>query len=83
MSFIGDLFGGGDTAVKPAPLQATPTINDAASESAAAEERARLKKRIGMDKTLLTPAGLGDASYSPSNVQRATALGGGTPDVTK
>lgn len=79
MSFIGDLFGGGSSApapATPAPLQATPTISDAASQSAAIEERARLKNRMGVDRALLTP-GLGDTSYSPANVTRTSALGGG------
>jgi hypothetical protein len=76
MSFIGDLFGGGSQpAAQPAPVQATPRISDAASQSAGMEEAARLKNRTGVDKTILT-SGLGDTSSGSSNVNRTSALGG-------
>jgi hypothetical protein len=75
LSFIGDLFGGGDSkAAAPAPTSAAPTISDAASQSAALEEGARQKNKFGTDKTILT-GGLGDTS-SGSSVNRTTALGG-------
>ena len=76
MSFIGDLFGGGDTpSAAPAPVSAAPRISDAQSESAALEERSRQNKRFGADKTILT-SGLGDTSSGASNINRTSALGG-------
>ena len=76
MSFIGDLFGGGDKpSAAPAPVSAAPRISDAQSESAALEERSRLNKRFGADKTILT-SGLGDTSAGASNINRTSALGG-------
>jgi hypothetical protein len=76
MSFIGDLFGGGkESTPAPAPVSAAPKISDAQSESAALEERSRLNKRFGADKTILT-SGLGDTSSGASNIARTTALGG-------
>lgn len=79
MSFIGDLFGGGDKQSTPAPqpISAAPTISDAAGQSAALEETARQKNRFGVDKTILT-SGLGDTSAGASNINRTTALGGNT-----
>lgn len=77
MSFIGDLFGGSDTPppAAPAPTSAAPRISDAASQTAGMEEAARLARRSGTDKSILT-SGLGDTSASPSNINRTTALGG-------
>jgi hypothetical protein len=76
MSFIGDLFGGGSsTPATPQPTSAAPKISDAASQSAGMEEAARLKSRMGTDKTILT-SGLGDTSAGTSNVNRTSALGG-------
>jgi len=77
VSFIGDLFGGGDksTPAAPAPVSAAPKISDAAGESAALEERSRQNKRFGADKTILT-SGLGDTSAGASNINRTSALGG-------
>lgn len=79
MSFIGDLFGGGDSAPppQPAPVSSAPKISDAASQSAAVEEAARQKNRFGVDKTILT-SGLGDTSSGATNVNRTSALGGNT-----
>lgn len=76
MSFIGDLFGGGDKSTPaPQPTSATPKISDAAGQSAALEEAARVKGKIGTGQTILT-SGLGDTSSGSSNVNRTTALGG-------
>lgn len=76
VSFIGDLFGGGSSSTPaPAPVSAAPKISDAASESAALEERSRANKRFGADKTILT-SGLGDTSAGVSNINRTSALGG-------
>lgn len=78
MSFIGDLFGGGDSAssaATPQPSSAAPRISDAASQSAGMEEAARLKSRKGADASILT-SGLGDTSSGASDVNRTTALGG-------
>lgn len=76
MSFIGDLFGSSSSSTPaPQPTSAAPKISDAASQSAALEQNARLKNRIGVDKTILT-SGLGDTSAGSSNVNRTTALGG-------
>lgn len=78
MSFIGDLFGGGDKpSAAPAPTSAAPTISDAASQSAALEETARQKARKGTADTILT-SGLGDTSAGANNVNRTSALGGNT-----
>ncbi|MCK1367634.1 hypothetical protein [Bradyrhizobium sp. 62] len=78
MSFIGDLFGGGDnSSAAPAPVSSAPKISDAASESAGLEERSRQNAKFGADKTILT-AGLGDTSAGGSNLNRTTALGGNT-----
>ncbi len=74
MSFIGDLFKS-DTPAQPKPTPATPTISDAASQSAGVEEAARLKNRLGPDQTILT-SGLGDTSSGTKNINRTTALGG-------
>lgn len=74
MSFIGDLFGGGDTPA-PKPTPATPTISDAASQTAALEETSRQNRKLGVDKTILT-SGLGDTSAGATNVNRTSALGG-------
>lgn len=91
MSFIGDLFGGGDSGppapvipdstptVAPvaSPVAATPVLSDAASVSAAMEQATRLKKRYGQPDTILT-SGLGDSSSGgAADVTRTTALGGG------
>lgn len=75
MSFIGDLFGGKSStpAAQPTPAPATPTINDAASFSAGREASARLARRMGSDKTILT-SGLGDTGTG--SISRTTALGG-------
>jgi hypothetical protein len=75
MSFIGDLFGSSQPAATPQPTSATPTISDAASQSAGMEEAQRLKNRSGTDQSILT-SGLGDTSASTKNVNRTTALGG-------
>lgn len=76
MSFIGDLFGGGEKSTPaPQPTSAAPTISDAASQSAALEETARQKARKGVADTILT-SGLGDTSAGSSNVNRTSALGG-------
>lgn len=76
MSFVADLFGGGkESTPAPQPVSAAPKISDAQSESAALEERSRLNKRFGSDKTILT-AGLGDTSAGASNINRTSALGG-------
>jgi hypothetical protein len=76
VSFIGDLFGGGEkSSAAPAPVSAAPKISDAASESAALEERSRQNKKFGADKTILT-AGLGDTSAGATNINRTSALGG-------
>jgi hypothetical protein len=75
LSFIGDLFGGGEKSAAPAPVSAAPKISDAAGESAALEERSRMNKKFGADKTILT-AGLGDTSAGASNINRTSALGG-------
>lgn len=79
MSFLANLFGGGDSSsappAQPSSVPATPRISDAASESAGLEEAARLKNRGGVDKTILT-SGLGDTSSGAANVSRTTALGG-------
>lgn len=77
MSFLGDLFGGGDTPPAPTPQAAAPTISDASSQTAAMAESSRLSNRAGTDKTILT-SGLGDTSAGASNVNRTTALGGNT-----
>lgn len=76
MSFIGDLFGGGDSPPPaPQPTSAAPRISDAQSQSAGMEEAARLKARKGTDSTILT-SGLGDTSSGAGNVNRTSALGG-------
>lgn len=78
MSFIGDLFGGGSSSSAPpqaSSVSPTPTISDAASQSASMEEASRLNARRGTDASMLT-SGLGDTSDGPSNVNRTTALGG-------
>jgi hypothetical protein len=77
MSFLGDLFGGGDkpASVAPQPTSAAPRISDAEGQSAALEEASRLKNRGGGDKTILTSA-LGDSSAGASNISRTSALGG-------
>lgn len=75
VSFIGDLFGSKDSTPAPAPVSAAPRISDAASESAALEERSRQNKKFGADKTILT-SGLGDTSSGASNINRTSALGG-------
>lgn len=74
MSFIGDLFGSSAPAT-PAPVQAAPTINDAASQTAAVEADSRQAAKSGTDKAILT-SGLGDSSFGASDVNRTTALGG-------
>ena len=75
MSFIGDLFGGSSSTPAPQPVSAAPTISDAASQSAALEDRSRQNARFGADKTILT-SGLGDTSAGASNINRTSALGG-------
>jgi hypothetical protein len=77
MSFVADLFGGGNSSStpQPTPSSAAPRISDATSVSAGREEAARLKNRSGTDKTILT-SGLGDTSAGPSNINRTSALGG-------
>lgn len=74
MSFIGDLFGK-KAAPTPSPVSATPTISDAASQSAAMAEADRLNNRKGPDQSILT-SGLGDTSAGATNVNRTAALGG-------
>lgn len=81
MSFIGDLFGSGDSKPAPAPVSAAPKISDAASESAALEERSRQNAKFGADKTILT-SGLGDTSAGASNINRTSALGGNSSLTT-
>lgn len=78
MSFIGDLFGGGNSSPAPAapqPTSAAPKISDAAVNSAGMEEAARQKARKGISDSILT-SGLGDTSASASNINRTSALGG-------
>lgn len=77
MSFLGSLFGGGDSTPAPVPssVSPTPTISDAASQSASDAEAARLNQRKGPDQSILT-SGLGDTSAGATNVNRTAALGG-------
>ncbi len=77
MSAIGKLFGGGgvsDAASNPKITAApppTPRIGDAAGEGAAREQRYKIKKRKGLDDSILA-SGLGDAG---GTIRRST-LGG-------
>lgn len=76
MSFIGDLFGGGDAPAAPKAQSPAPKISDAMGMSAALENASRQQKRYGVDDTILT-GGLGDSLPGETkNVNRTTALGG-------
>ena len=81
MSFFRDMFGGGE-APKPKPVPAAPRIGDAEGMSLARAEQARLKRKKGVEDTILTRAqGLGDvggeSGGTPANIQRTSLLGGG------
>jgi hypothetical protein len=77
MSFLGNLFGGGDSSSTPTPstVSAAPKISDASVTSAGQAESDRLNQRNGVDKSILT-SGLGDTSAGATNVNRTSALGG-------
>lgn len=75
MSFLGNLFGGGDSSATPSTVSAAPKVSDASVASAGQAESDRLNQRGGVDKSILT-SGLGDTSAGATNVNRTSALGG-------
>lgn len=83
MSFVGKMFGFGKPEAPapkpdvPKPTPPAPRIGDAEVESVSRAERARLKRRRGIDDTVLT--GLGDVGgMAPvATTQRSSLLGGG------
>ncbi len=84
MSFISKLLSGGSPqAPKPAPV--APRIGDAMMEATAREERMRLRRRKGLEDTILTGGGLGDMGTETApagtsrgaQLQRTSLLGGG------
>ncbi len=81
MSIISKLFGG-DRPQAPKPAPTAPRIGDAMMEATAREERIRLRRRKGIEDTILT-GGIGDVGTAATaegrgaQLQRTSLLGGG------
>ena len=59
MSFLGKLFGGSTPKVAPSPAPPPPRIGDAAGWADSMNSRYKLKKRKGVQDSILS-SGLGD-----------------------
>lgn len=82
MSFLTNLFGGGKAPAPPPaaplPIPAAPTIASGVVETADRELQDRLRKRKGLDQSILVGLGTSKAPDKSSDVSRTTLLGGGT-----
>lgn len=74
MSFLGALFGGGQ---KPAvtPTPPPPRIGDAAGQAAALQERSRVKKKYGVEDTMLGSPASGTTGGPTPTPRTRTMLG--------
>jgi len=80
MSFMSNLFGGKDDRPVAAPVKATPPaprIGDGETVSLQRAEGARMRRKRGLEDTILS-GGLGDVGApAQAAVQRTSLLGGG------